>query len=321
MTDTPPSPPSAAPSLLDLDVGFVALPRRLCASAFFRSLRPDERWVFVQMLLAARYGEGGEFWFAGARYPLAPGQFIETEEQIAEAAGSSRKTVRTVRRKARSAGLLSWSKVSAAGHCPSVTTILGYERIRLQPEARGPLTGTPTGTVTGTPVGHQGAPSEQGNPGEPRNQGTLLPSPSAPAESPAVEEVLSAWNAMADRAGLPKSRGAPKVRRTIRTRLRAKGWREAFTEAIAFVETSSFHLGENDRGWKADLGWLLRDGKAEEIAEKAGANAAAPRPRKVAVPAFAPAERFTETRRIVPGLPGTPDYSDPSLYQPVSLRR
>jgi hypothetical protein len=152
-------------------------------SPFFRSLRADERWVVIEMLLAARYAEGGEFWFAGQRHPLAPGQFIETEQQIADAAGVGRKTVRTVRRKARNAGLLSSAKVSAAGHCPSVTTILDYGRIRLGAKEAGPLTGTAGGTVTGTPGGHQGALSEQGNP---ENTGTreplrLVPAPSAAA--------------------------------------------------------------------------------------------------------------------------------------------
>ena len=47
---------------------------------------------------------------------------------------------------------------------------------------------------------------------------------------------------------------------------------------MSFIETSTFHLGTNDRGWRANLEWLLQDGKAEECADKA--ESAPPPPRK-----------------------------------------
>jgi hypothetical protein len=46
-------------------------------------------------------------------------------------------------------------------------------------------------------------------------------------------------------------------------------WLEDFRAALSFIERSAFHRGENDRGWKADLAWLLKSGKAEELAERA----------------------------------------------------
>lgn len=128
-------------SMLDMGEGFLALPRRLCASPFFRSLRADERYVVVQMLLVARYAEGGAFWFAGQRIDLVPGQFIEAEETLAELAGSTRKVVRGVYRKAEKAGLVSRKKAHASGQCPHITTILDYERIRYAGGEAGPRTG------------------------------------------------------------------------------------------------------------------------------------------------------------------------------------
>lgn len=101
-----------------------------------------------------------------------------------------------------------------------------------------------------------------------------LPSPapetsSPPARSRAAEnQVLEAWNALADRTGLPKSRGGDKVRSVIRTRLRTKGWLDAFRVALNFIEGSAFHRGESDRGWMATLEWALKPGKAEELADK-----------------------------------------------------
>jgi hypothetical protein len=181
-----------APSLLDLDLGFLALPRRLCGSSFVGSLRADERFVLVTMLLRAQY-RAGEFWFAGRRIPLDPGQFIDSEEQLARAAGSSRKVVRTVYRKAEAAGLLTRSKAHPAGQCPSVTTFLDYERIRYAGGEVGPRTEPPAGhegAKNGPVTGQEGAPSEQRNPGEPSEplnrepRSSPSPSPSAPARPP-----------------------------------------------------------------------------------------------------------------------------------------
>ncbi len=179
---------AATRSLLDLDEGFLALPRRLCASPFFQSLRADERFLFVAMLLAARYAEGGEFWFAGKRIPLAPGQFIDSEETLAAAAGSTRKVVRTGLRKLLEAGLILRSRVHPAGQCPTVTTIVDYERIRYAGGEAGQRTGQRTGqegASDGPADGPTNGPHKnKGNketkePGE-HGDKTRSPSPAAP---------------------------------------------------------------------------------------------------------------------------------------------
>lgn len=106
----------------------------------------------------------------------------------------------------------------------------------------------------------QGAGSEeQGDPG--------CAGPSDASRS-VEESVLDAWNSMAKRAGLPRCLGSAKVRKTIRARAKASGWLEAFRLALAHVETSDFHRGKNDRGWRADLEHLLQDGRAEQLAAK-----------------------------------------------------
>ena len=163
--------PTDAPSLLELDQGFVAMGRRLRASPWFTSLRADERWIVAEMLFRARYSEAGEFWFAGKRLALKPGQFIDSEEEIARAAGSTRKTVRTVFRKAIAAGLVSRARVHPSGQCPSITTVLDYDRIRFAGGAAGQRTDAPPGqerAEDGPELGQRRAPSEQGNPVEPR---------------------------------------------------------------------------------------------------------------------------------------------------------
>jgi hypothetical protein len=175
-------------SLLDLGDGFLALPRRLCGSSLFRSLRPDERWVVVEMLLAARYADGGEFWFAGQRIPLAPGQFIDSEEQIATAAGSTRKVVRNVAGKLITAGVITRRRAHPSGRCPFVTTFTDYDRIRFAGGEAGPRSGQRGGPYRADERAHEGAPSEQGGtrvkPGNPHAPSPSVRSPEGGAGAP-----------------------------------------------------------------------------------------------------------------------------------------
>lgn len=86
-----------------------------------------------------------------------------------------------------------------------------------------------------------------------------LVSPSANADRPPAFEnrVVEAWNAGAEPVGLPQSRSLnPKRRASLKARVHEHGEQAVF-EAIRNTCQSKFHCGENDRGWKADLGWLL----------------------------------------------------------------
>lgn len=71
------------------------------------------------------------------------------------------------------------------------------------------------------------------------------------------DQVLEAYNAMADLAGLPKARMTPERRKKIKTFVRRHAI-DDITEAIWAVPKSRFLCGENDRGWKADLDFLLQ---------------------------------------------------------------
>lgn len=71
------------------------------------------------------------------------------------------------------------------------------------------------------------------------------------------EHVVEAWNEMAGRKGLPKAKLTPERRRKLQSRIKQHSV-EDFTEAIAAIERSQFLLGENERGWRADLDFLLQ---------------------------------------------------------------
>lgn len=98
--------------------------------------------------------------------------------------------------------------------------------------------------------------------------------PNPPPISPQFcDRIVESWNLAASRTELPSARKLNPERCT-KLRRRLKSFSEAeMLEAIAKLASSPFHCGENDRGWKADIGWLLKSDenvtKALEIRPKA----------------------------------------------------
>lgn len=75
---------------------------------------------------------------------------------------------------------------------------------------------------------------------------------------PLADRVVEAWNEGPGSNGAPKARPLDANRRkllSLRTREHSEA--EVF-EAIRNVGASEFHCGKNDRGWTANLGWLLK---------------------------------------------------------------
>lgn len=73
-----------------------------------------------------------------------------------------------------------------------------------------------------------------------------------------VDEVVEAWNLTAERKGLRKAvKVTPQRRKQIQARIRQNTITE-WQEALAAIERSRFCCGENDRGWRADLDFLLQ---------------------------------------------------------------
>jgi hypothetical protein len=71
------------------------------------------------------------------------------------------------------------------------------------------------------------------------------------------DRTLAAWNEAAGRVGLSQARPFDAGRKA-KLALRAKAHGEqAVFDAIANIAASRFHCGNNARGWKATLGWLL----------------------------------------------------------------
>jgi hypothetical protein len=69
--------------------------------------------------------------------------------------------------------------------------------------------------------------------------------------------VVEAWNSGPAKSGATVSRTLNAKRKAaLRVRVREHG-EDAVFEAIRNLSGSKFHCGDNDRGWKANIGWLL----------------------------------------------------------------
>jgi hypothetical protein len=98
--------------------------------------------------------------------------------------------------------------------------------------------------------------------------------------APPFAEIMQAWNNLAETAGLASVISIKGERRKhIRARWRDADWREHWQEALAMIPSRGFLLGENDRGWTADLDWFLKPDSVTRILEGkyAGAKPAPPR--------------------------------------------
>lgn len=80
------------------------------------------------------------------------------------------------------------------------------------------------------------------------------------------EQVIEAWNVMAEQTGVIKAKLTDDRRRKLKTFLRRHKI-EDITEAIWAVPRSSFLCGENDRGWKAGIDFLLQPSSFTKLIE------------------------------------------------------
>lgn len=80
-----------------------------------------------------------------------------------------------------------------------------------------------------------------------------------PAQPIAEQEAFDAYNAMAERAGLPKAQKFDQARKAkLRQRLKDCGGLSGWVVALEKLEASSHCRGANDRGWRADFDFLMQ---------------------------------------------------------------
>jgi hypothetical protein len=88
-------------------------------------------------------------------------------------------------------------------------------------------------------------------------------------------EAFNAYNDLAQRVGLPIARSlTPQRRQKLMARLREHGGLESWRIAMANIERSAFLQGRNNRGWTADLDFVLSASKYAKLVDGVYGNGA-----------------------------------------------
>lgn len=91
-----------------------------------------------------------------------------------------------------------------------------------------------------------------------------------PAKPDEVAEAIAMWNGLAAECGLPKVAVATDPRKAaLRQRLKECGGLEGWQIALDRIRGSPWMLGQNDRGWRADLDFIIRQSKFVKLMEGA----------------------------------------------------
>lgn len=104
-----------------------------------------------------------------------------------------------------------------------------------------------------------------------------------------AQELVDLWNENAKESGtFPRARMTPAREGIFATRLKDKQWADDFVTALDWITNApaaAHYRGDNDRKWVADLDFMLQNGKATSLAEKATATPqATPEPATPATP-------------------------------------
>lgn len=165
------------------ELGFVVLLRQVQSSDLWRSLRADQRGVFVQLLLLANWKPRKARW-KDQWYEVGRGELAHTLATIAEESAASVKVVRTTLealmaddRPAGGNGPAVTERYpvpgTGPGTGPRVLTIVNYDRFQSVPEDAGTGPGTEPARVGHRPGTDRAErePREPDQPGEPGGAG------------------------------------------------------------------------------------------------------------------------------------------------------
>lgn len=115
-------------------------------------------------------------------------------------------------------------------------------------------------------------------------------------------EAFRLWNETALRCGLQQARSlTPARRKAMVARIREHGGMAAWHRALAMIERSAFLRGQNDRGWRADLDFVLQASRFAKVVDGGYGNGAHGPPPKPANAAMDIAQRIAR---------GEPDFPE-----------
>lgn len=164
---------------------------------------------------------------------------------------------------------------------PAARRQADYRRRAKATEELSDVTGDITRDVTDVTLrnGHNALRADEGSPQEKKQ--SQPPSQSPPKGSPLSHDAaLAIWNEMADRTGLARALSATGKRQAMLRQRIAEHGEEGFRAAVAAVEQSEFCQGKNERGWYADIGFLLRPDNFVKLIEGGYSAREKPKPPK-----------------------------------------
>lgn len=83
-----------------------------------------------------------------------------------------------------------------------------------------------------------------------------------------AKTVTESWNLMAQKHGLPQvAKLTHKRAAAINSRLAYSWWRKNWLVALNLVPKNPYLLGDNDRGWKANIDWFVRPDTVVKLIE------------------------------------------------------
>jgi len=127
------------------------------------------------------------------------------------------------------------------------------------------------------------------------------------ADALPVQEAFDEWNATANRRRLPVAKSLTASRRKqIKARL-AEGGMAAWREALSAVEASPLCLGDNERGWRADLDFICQPKSFAKLREGSYAPAGKPGQSPPRALAEMSPELIARRRALLEQAPETPN--------------
>lgn len=142
--------------------------------------------------------------------------------------------------------------------------------------AQGGIKVSPGWAQGDTPCNQEVEPGSRNQPPQPPGGGA----PVGAGRKEKAQELVDLWNENAKESGtFPRARMTPAREGIFATRLKDKQWADDFVTALDWITNApaaAHYRGDNDRQWVADLDFMLQNGKATSLAEKATATPQAP---------------------------------------------
>jgi hypothetical protein len=214
-----------------------------------------EAWAW---LIARANFRPSEIDVRGEIVTLRRGQLIITLQALAERWRWSIKQVRTFLDRIQQLDMIGRETGTPKGSHQTLITIRNYDIYQFLED----YLGHPKRQPKGNPRAAQGQQSNKKNKENTTSHG------SGACAQPEVQEAFDAYNAAAERKGLTRAlKLTPGRQKEIRNRLGEVGGIEGWRRMLDNVEASPFLCGAGEKGFKADLDWLLKSEKFVKVCE------------------------------------------------------